>query len=197
MRDGTRVRYGLIDVGAMGQGHIRVLRDMEEVKVAAMADPRSEGPTEALETLGKDVPIYEDYRAMLEREQLDAVIIATGATPFACDAEITADAPAVEAWQVLRGEVEIGNSVVIADWRCDWIGVGLAEKLALDGCNVRLAVCGTHAGQNLPMYIRDDWAGKLHRLGVEIALQGLSGGLSVFFALPHRRQGDGVLVSGS
>lgn len=106
--------------------------------------------------------------ALVEDEKPDAVIIATGATPFACDAEITPDTHAVEAWQVLRDEVEVGNSVVIADWRCDWIGVGLAEKLALDGCRVRLAVCGTHVGQNLQMYIRDGYAGRLHRLGVEV-----------------------------
>jgi pyruvate/2-oxoglutarate dehydrogenase complex dihydrolipoamide dehydrogenase (E3) component len=106
--------------------------------------------------------------ALIEDEKPDAVIIATGATPFACDAEIAADAHAVEAWQVLRDEVKVGNSIVIADWRCDWIGVGLAEKLALDGCRVRLAVSGVYAGQNLQMYVRDVWAGKLHRLGVEV-----------------------------
>ena len=58
--------------------------------------------------------------------------------------------------------------MVIADWRCDWIGVGLAEKLAQQGCRVRLAVDGTHAGQNLQIYLRDNWAGKLNALEVEI-----------------------------
>jgi hypothetical protein len=31
-----------------------------------------------------------------------------------------------------------------------------------------LAVNGTHAGQNLQMYLRDHWAAKLHKLGVEV-----------------------------
>jgi len=35
----------------------------------------------------------------------------------------------VDAWQVLKGEANVGHSVVVADWRCDWIGLGLAEKL--------------------------------------------------------------------
>jgi NADPH-dependent 2,4-dienoyl-CoA reductase/sulfur reductase-like enzyme len=135
--------------------------------------------------------------ALIDDEKPDAVIIATGATPFACDAEITADAHAVEAWQVLRGEVKIGNSVVIADWRCDWIGVGLAEKLALDGCHVRLAVSGTHAGQNLQMYIRDDWAGKLHRLGVEVIpyarLYGADEDTAYFH---HMASGDPIVCEG-
>jgi pyruvate/2-oxoglutarate dehydrogenase complex dihydrolipoamide dehydrogenase (E3) component len=69
---------------------------------------------------------------------------------------------------VLRAEANPGIRVVIADWRCDWVGMGLAEKLARDGRHVRLAVNGTHAGQNLQMYLRDHWAAKLHRLGVEV-----------------------------
>jgi len=69
---------------------------------------------------------------------------------------------------VLKSEANPGSRVVIADWRCDWIGMGLAEKLALDSRHVRLAVNGVHAGQNLQMYLRDHWAAKLHRLGVEV-----------------------------
>ncbi|MHC4610413.1 MAG: oxidoreductase [Planctomycetota bacterium] len=135
--------------------------------------------------------------ALIDDERPDAVIIATGATPYACDAEITADAPAVEAWQVLRGEVEIGNSVVIADWRCDWIGVGVAEKLAMDGCHVRLAVCGTHAGQNLQMYVRDHYAGRLHKLGVEVIpyarLYGADEDSAYFH---HMANGDPIVCEG-
>ena len=105
---------------------------------------------------------------LVEQSSPDAVIIATGATPFQSDAKIDVDTHVVEAWQVLKGEASPGNSVVIADWRCDWIGVGLAEKLAQEGCRVRLAVDGTHAGQNLQIYLRDTWAGKLNALEVEI-----------------------------
>jgi hypothetical protein len=103
----------------------------------------------------------------------------------------------VEAWQVLRGEVEVGNSVVIADWRCDWIGVGLAEKLALDGCRVRLAVSGTHVGQNLQMYNRDTWAGRLYRLGVEVIpyarLYGVDEDTAYFH---HMANGDPIVCEG-
>jgi len=135
--------------------------------------------------------------ALIEGEKPDAVIIATGATPFACDAEIADGTHVVEAWQVLRGEVKTGNSVVIADWRCDWIGMGLAEKLARDGCRVRLAVSGTHAGQNLQMYIRDTWAGELYRLGVEVIayarLYGADGDTAYFH---HMANGDPIVCEG-
>ena len=57
---------------------------------------------------------------------------------------------------------------MIADWRCDWVGLGLAELLARDGCHVRLAVNGMVAGQSIPQYARDKWLGELHKLNVEI-----------------------------
>lgn len=57
---------------------------------------------------------------------------------------------------------------MIADWRCDWIGLGLAEQLVGSGCHVRLAVNGITAGQTIPQYTRDKWLGELYRMGVEI-----------------------------
>jgi 2,4-dienoyl-CoA reductase-like NADH-dependent reductase (Old Yellow Enzyme family) len=135
--------------------------------------------------------------ALIDEEQPDAVIIATGATPFACDANIADGTHVVEAWQVLQGEANTGNSVIVADWRCDWIGVGLAEKLARDGCHVRLAVSGTHAGQNLQMYVRDTWIGKLQRLGVEVIpyarLYGADGDTAYFY---HMVGGDPIVCEG-
>ncbi len=98
----------------------------------------------------------------------DAVIVATGARPYLPAIEGRDEGHVVDAWSVLKSEANPGSRVVIADWRCDWIGMGLAEKLALDGRHVRLAVNGVHAGQNLQMYLRDHWAAKLHRLGVEV-----------------------------
>ena len=62
----------------------------------------------------------------------------------------------------------VGSSVVVADWRCDWIGMGLAQKLALEGCRVRLCVNGYMPGQSIQRYVRDRWAGELHKLGVEV-----------------------------
>lgn len=107
-------------------------------------------------------------RALVDQERPDVVIIATGATPYDPDLDISEDVHAVNAWQVLSGEVNPGAEVVVADWRCDWVGMGVAQKLALEGSHVRLCVDGVHAGQNLQMYLRDHWAGQLHKLGVEV-----------------------------
>ncbi|AQT09584.1 FAD/FMN-binding/pyridine nucleotide-disulfide oxidoreductase [Pseudomonas protegens] len=107
-------------------------------------------------------------RALIEREKPDHVIIATGAQPYWPNFERGGDLQVVDAWQVLRDEVQLGRSVVVADWRCDWIGPGIAERLVRAGHQVQLAVNGTHCGENLPLYVRDQLAGELHKLAVPI-----------------------------
>jgi NADPH-dependent 2,4-dienoyl-CoA reductase/sulfur reductase-like enzyme len=105
---------------------------------------------------------------LIRTEKPDAVILATGARPHMPEIPGIDDAHVVNAWQILRGEVNPGRSVVIADWRSDWVGLGIAEKLAREGRHVRLCVNANMAGQNLQGYVRDHWLGVVHSLGVEI-----------------------------
>ncbi len=107
-------------------------------------------------------------RALVEQQQPDHVIIATGAEPYWPVFEQGGELQVVDAWQVLRNQVTLGRSVVVVDWRCDWIGPGIAERLVRAGHHVQLAVNGTHCGENLPLYVRDQLAGELHRLGIPI-----------------------------
>ncbi|ULT68183.1 FAD-dependent oxidoreductase [Pseudomonas sp. BC42] len=107
-------------------------------------------------------------RTLIERENPDHVIIATGAQPYWPNFERGGDLQVVDAWQVLRDEVQLGRSVVVADWRCDWIGPGIAERLVRAGHQVQLAVNGTHCGESLPLYVRDQMAGELHKLAIPI-----------------------------
>ncbi|MGY2271460.1 MULTISPECIES: oxidoreductase [Pseudomonas] len=107
-------------------------------------------------------------RALVEQEQPDHVIIATGAEPYWPAFERVGELQVVDAWQVLHEQVTLGRSVVVVDWRCDWIGPGVAERLVRAGHQVQLAVNGTHCGENLPLYVRDQMAGELHRLGIPI-----------------------------
>ena len=136
-------------------------------------------------------------RALIEDERPEAVVLATGARPRDFPLEGADEAHVVEAWQVLRGEANVGTSVVIADWRCDWIGLGLAEKLARDGCRVRLCSNGYMPGQTIQQYVRDHWLGVMHRLGVEIIpmvrLFGADGD-SVY--LQHTTSGEAVVCEG-
>ncbi len=127
----------------------------------------------------------------------DAVILATGARPYLPDLPTDGTIPILTAWQALRREAKPGARVLIADWRSDWIGPGLAEMLAREGCRVTLAVNGTHMAEVLPLYVRDDLAATLHRLGVEVRpymrLYGTSGD-TVY--LQHTASGDAVEVEG-
>ncbi|MDH4563308.1 FAD-dependent oxidoreductase [Pseudomonas sp. BN411] len=107
-------------------------------------------------------------RALVERERPDLVILATGAKPYWPPFERGGELQVVDAWQVLRDEVQLGRSVVVTDWRGDWIAPGIAERLARNGHQVRLAVSGTHCGESLPLYVRDQMAGELHKMGIPI-----------------------------
>src|SRR6185369_13072127 len=133
-------------------------------------------------------------RALVNELKPDAVILATGAKPRQPEIEGAESGHVVTAWQVIRNEVNVGQSVVIADWRCDWIGMGLAEKLARAGCLVRLAVDVYMAGQRIHQYVRDHWVGQLHKLGVEIVpyarLYGVDGN-SVYFQ--HATSGEPII----
>ena len=134
--------------------------------------------------------------ALVAREAPDAVVVATGARPRRPPVEGGEQAHVVDAWQVLKGEVNIGASVVIADWRCDWVGLGLAEKLAREGCRVRLCVNGYMPGQTIQQYVRDSWIGTLHALGVEmIPYVRLFGADADSVYLQHTMSGEPVICS--
>ena len=98
----------------------------------------------------------------------DTIVVATGAEPRWPEFEGRDDAHVVDAWQVLRNEANVGKSVVVADWRADWIGIGIAEHLAQRGHQVKLAVNGYMPGQTIQMYVRDASIGRLQSLGVEM-----------------------------
>ncbi len=102
---------------------------------------------------------------LVEECEPDAVIVATGARPWT--PSIEGEAHVVEAIALLDG-ANVGHSVVIADGRADWTGMGLAERLAEAGHRVRLVVNGALAGELLQLYVRNHHVGRLRRLGVDI-----------------------------
>ena len=68
------LRAAVIGVGAMGGNHARVYNELEGVELAAVAD----ADIQRGESVGRrfKVPVYGDYREMLERENLDLVSVA-------------------------------------------------------------------------------------------------------------------------
>lgn len=136
-------------------------------------------------------------RALVEREQPDMVIVATGAEPYWPPFERGGELQVVDAWQVLRDEVKLGRSVLVVDWRCDWIGPGIAERLVRAGHQVQLAVNGTHCGESLPLYVRDHLVGELHRLGIPITPYArLYGCDDSTVYMQHTASGEPILFEG-
>ena len=123
----------------------------------------------------------------------DHVVVATGAVTRLPEVEVDGIAM-VDAWSVIRGDVVPGNRVVIADWSCDWNGLGVAEKLARDGHNVRLVSGASVAGESIQGIVRDQWIGVLHRLGVEmIPFARFYGALDDTAFFQHMTSGEAIV----
>jgi 2,4-dienoyl-CoA reductase-like NADH-dependent reductase (Old Yellow Enzyme family) len=106
--------------------------------------------------------------ALLDDLGAEAVVVATGAVARVPEIEVMDDPVVLTAWQVLQGADLPSGRVVVADWRCDWIGLGVAIALGQKGRKVTLGVTGYHAGQRIQQYVRDDMIAECARLGVDI-----------------------------
>ena len=75
-----RLTMAHIGVGGMGGYHLRDMvkrRDGGEVNIAAVCDADENRLANAVKTAGKGVEPYRDYRYILERKDIDAVVIGT------------------------------------------------------------------------------------------------------------------------
>ncbi len=105
---------------------------------------------------------------LVRHEKPDVVIVATGAGPRRPPIELTGAPVVLDAWEVLRGARVPEGRVVVADWRCDWIGLGMAQFLAERGRTVTLGVDGYMPGQRIQQYVRDAMIAAVARAGVEV-----------------------------
>jgi len=134
-------------------------------------------------------------RAMIVKEPPDVVVMATGAVPYRPQFASEGALQIVDPWQILHETVEPGHSVVVIDWRADWIGIGIAERLAHSGRSVRLAVSGVAVGETLPLYVRDAAVASLHKLGVTVLpYMRLYGSDSDSVYLQHITSGEAVVI---
>lgn len=70
----TRPRVAVIGLGSMGRNHARILNDLDECTLAAVADSQASAVEWAVTRYG--VKGYSSYQEVLGREELDAVIVA-------------------------------------------------------------------------------------------------------------------------
>lgn len=73
------IRYGIIGTGMMGCEHIRNLLKVDDVDVVAVADPDEQSRQWARAACGNTYfpDVYTDYRDLLARNDVDAVLIAS------------------------------------------------------------------------------------------------------------------------
>jgi 2,4-dienoyl-CoA reductase-like NADH-dependent reductase (Old Yellow Enzyme family)/thioredoxin reductase len=136
-------------------------------------------------------------RAIVEAETPDFVVVATGARPRHPDIEVMGEPTVLDAWEVIRGaDMRRGHSVV-ADWRGDWVGIGVARLLAERGQRVTLAVNGYSAGAALQQYVRDSLVGALERQRIAVVpLVRLFGVDDDSVYLQHVLTGEPVILEG-
>lgn len=132
---------------------------------------------------------------LVRREAPDVLVVATGARPRRPPLELADDPVVLDAWEVLRGAPLPDGRVVVADWRCDWVGLGLAEQLARTGHPVTLASTGYTAGFRLQQYVRDAMLAAVTRLRVDLLpLTRVFGCDRSAVYLQHVLTGDAVIV---
>jgi NADPH-dependent 2,4-dienoyl-CoA reductase/sulfur reductase-like enzyme len=98
----------------------------------------------------------------------DAVIVATGARPYAPDVPTPARVAVRSAWDVLRAPDAVSGPVLVADWGGGWDGLDAAEVLAGAGVEVTLACAAAEVGGTLHQYQRNGYLDRLDRAGVRI-----------------------------
>lgn len=72
-----RVRLALIGCGGRGRYVARLMRDAPNVAYTAVADPYTRNAEAAREWAGPDAKAFQDFRRVLDRNDVDAVHIAT------------------------------------------------------------------------------------------------------------------------
>jgi len=107
---------------------------------------------------------------MIRERNADYVVLATGADCYTPNLETLNGDMIVRFDEVLLDSKPLGNRVVVADWRGDWIGLGIAEKLAKAGCQVSLYTNAAMTGETLQIYTRNHYVGRLYKLGVNMVV---------------------------
>ncbi len=149
------VRVAVIGVGARGSGHLAQLMQIDGVEVKAVCDnhqPTADAAKRQTEKKGKKVDFYTngelDYKHMLERDDIDAVFIATPwkwHTPMAVDAmksgkhafvEVPAAQTIEECWKLVDTSEQTQKHCMMMEN----VNYGREELMVLNMC--RMGVFG-------------------------------------------------------
>jgi predicted dehydrogenase len=162
-----RVRFGIVGCGGIANGfHLRDLAQIEEAELVACADVRREAAEETASRWGARA-VHTDYRELLDREDVDAVIVATHhATHAAIAVEALETGRHVLVQKPLSTRLEDADRLVAAaearprqKVQClpfNWTTAALtAERLLKDGAIGRPCQARRRVGHPGPA--RDSW----------------------------------------
>ncbi len=126
-----KLTFGHIGVGGMGGAQMRDMKsraDRGDVNIAAVCDIDERRLENASRTAGAQADVYRDYRYLLERKDIDGVIIATP-----------------DHWHALQmvHAAECGKHVYVEKPACCTIGEGKAMLEAADRAGIAVQL-GTH-----------------------------------------------------
>ena len=122
-----RTTVAIIGLGSMGRHHARVLASMSDVAVVALAD----SDPSALEQAGPgQARLYENVEHLLERERLDAVIVATptGSHASIASAALHRDLPVLVEKPIASSPAQAAELVALAERRGVILAVGHVER---------------------------------------------------------------------
>src|SRR3989338_5045591 len=85
----NKLWVGLIGLGDMGGGHLACIKSFPNVKIAALCDIDSQRLNHAQQTLDGTCTTHQDYRDLLNQQDIDAVFISV---PNDLHAQVTLDA---------------------------------------------------------------------------------------------------------
>jgi len=72
-----KLRIAFIGTGGMGRGHVNAFSQDPRVEIVALCDLVPEKCRRIMSELNMNVPVYTDFREMIEKETLDAVDVVT------------------------------------------------------------------------------------------------------------------------
>lgn len=174
-----KANIGLIGVGLKGVRHLKILLSFKDVEVKAIAEIDEHNITEAKEVLSEagytDCHIYSEgetaYRELLERKDIDGVIISTPwglNTTIAIEAmkagkyvgiEVPAAQTIEDCWNLIKSYEETGSPIMILENACYLRDVMAILNMVREGLFGELVHCQTGYQHDLRNIIFDGPSG--------------------------------------
>ncbi len=166
-----RLQIGLIGAGGMGRANLRNCAKEKDVVVTGVCDVWQERRDAAVAKYPQSAKPYSDYREMLQRKDVDAVIIAT--PPH---------------WHFLQAihACEAGKDFYLQKPMTLHVGESLALKRAVEKHGV-ISQVGTqiHAGSNYRRVVEKIRAGAIGKVNVVRTFNVMNQGPSGIGSVPH------------